>query len=53
MYVGTRRSFPVMYGFYALLRERLGGRRVGVLVCGSNIDLATFWRLVGDGKGAG
>lgn len=28
------------------LRERLAGRRVGVLVCGSNIDLATYARLV-------
>jgi threonine dehydratase len=27
------------------LRERLAGRRVGVLVCGSNIDAATFVRL--------
>jgi threonine dehydratase len=26
------------------LRERLRGRRVGVIVCGSNIDLATFAR---------
>jgi threonine dehydratase len=26
------------------LRERLRGKRVGVLVCGSNIDLATFHR---------
>ena len=29
------------------LRERLAGRRVGVLVCGSNIDAATFHRLAG------
>jgi threonine dehydratase len=28
------------------LRERLAGKRVGVLVCGSNIDLATYVRLV-------
>jgi threonine dehydratase len=28
------------------LRDRLAGRRVGVLVCGSNIDLGTFKRLV-------
>jgi threonine dehydratase len=28
------------------LRERLRGRRVGVIVCGSNIDAATFARLV-------
>lgn len=26
------------------LRERLAGKRVGVIVCGSNIDLATFSR---------
>ena len=26
------------------LRDRLAGKRVGVLVCGSNIDLATFQR---------
>ena len=33
------------------LRERLAGRRVGVLVCGSNIDPATYTRLVeGDPK---
>jgi threonine dehydratase len=33
------------------LRARLRGKRVGVLVCGSNIDLATFQReaTVGDG----
>jgi threonine dehydratase len=29
------------------LRERLAGRRVGLIVCGSNIDAATFARLVG------
>lgn len=28
------------------LRERLAGRRVGVLVCGSNIDLATYMSLM-------
>jgi threonine dehydratase len=28
------------------LRERLAGKRVGVLVCGSNIDLATYMRLM-------
>ena len=28
------------------LRERLKNRRVGVLLCGSNIDLATFQRLL-------
>jgi len=27
------------------LRERLSGKRVGVILCGSNIDLATFARL--------
>jgi threonine dehydratase len=31
------------------LRERLAGRRVGAIVCGSNIDLVGFARLVGDG----
>jgi threonine dehydratase len=29
------------------LRDRLAGRHVGVLVCGSNIDLAGFARLLG------
>lgn len=29
------------------LRERLGGRRVGLIVCGSNIDAAGYARLVG------
>jgi threonine dehydratase len=28
------------------LRERLAGKRVGALVCGSNIDLATYMRLM-------
>ena len=28
------------------LRERLAGRRVGLIVCGSNIDAAGFARLV-------
>lgn len=28
------------------LRERLVGKRVGVIVCGSNIDTATFARLI-------
>jgi threonine dehydratase len=29
------------------LKERLGGRRVGLIVCGSNIDAATYSRLIG------
>jgi threonine dehydratase len=29
------------------LRERLRGKRVGLIVCGSNIDLETFRRLAG------
>ncbi len=29
------------------LRERLAGKRVGVMVCGSNIDIATFTRQAG------
>ena len=33
------------------LRDRLAGRRVGVLACGSNIDLATFARLVAGDPG--
>lgn len=36
------------------LRERLAGRRVGLIVCGSNIDLASFARQAGAGEaGAG
>jgi threonine dehydratase len=31
------------------LRERLAGRRVGVVVSGSNIDIATFARHLGQG----
>ena len=31
------------------LRERLKGKRVGVLVCGSNIDGATFARYLAEG----
>jgi threonine dehydratase len=31
------------------LRDRLAGKRVGVLVCGSNIDTATFARHLGQG----
>jgi threonine dehydratase len=30
------------------LRERLAGRRVGLVVCGSNIDAASFARLVAE-----
>ena len=33
------------------LRERLAGRRVGVLVCGSNIDLASFNRMLDGSSG--
>jgi threonine dehydratase len=29
------------------LRERLAGRRVGLIVCGSNIDAVTYSRLIG------
>jgi threonine dehydratase len=29
------------------LRDRLAGRRVGLIVCGSNIDAASFARLIG------
>lgn len=32
------------------LRQRLRGRRVGVLVCGSNIDAVRFAELVGRGQ---
>jgi threonine dehydratase len=32
------------------LRERLRGKRVGLVVCGSNIDIATFAKHVGDGE---
>ncbi len=36
------------------LREQLSGRRVGLIVCGANIDSATFCRLVGEaGPAAG
>jgi threonine dehydratase len=34
------------------LRERLQGKRVGVIVCGSNIDAATFARLVAEDAGS-
>jgi threonine dehydratase len=30
------------------LRDRLGGRRVGLIVCGANIDAATYARLLGE-----
>ena len=30
------------------LRERLLGKRVGLIVCGSNIDVATYSRLIAD-----
>lgn len=30
------------------LKERLRGKRVGLIVCGSNIDSATYARLIGD-----
>ncbi|MEM7610066.1 MAG: pyridoxal-phosphate dependent enzyme [Pseudomonadota bacterium] len=30
------------------LRERLRGKRVGIVFCGSNIDLATWFALAGD-----
>ena len=32
------------------LRERLAGKRVGLIVCGTNIDLATFARLTNTGQ---
>ena len=35
------------------LRDRLAGKRVGVLACGSNIDPASFAQLVGRLNGAG
>lgn len=34
------------------LRDRLRGKRVGLIVCGTNIDAGTFCRLVGDGGGS-
>lgn len=30
------------------LKERLRGRRVGLIVCGSNIDVASYARLIGE-----
>lgn len=35
------------------LRERLAGRRVGVILCGSNIDLETFRRHMSEAPPAG
>jgi threonine dehydratase len=35
------------------LRERLAGKRVGLIVCGSNIDSATFHQHVTRGEAAG
>lgn len=35
------------------LRERLRGRRVGLIVCGTNIDLASFARFVEEGEKLG
>lgn len=35
------------------LARELAGRRVGLVVCGSNIDLATFHRLLGGAAAAG
>jgi threonine dehydratase len=32
------------------LAGRLRGKRVGVIVCGSNIDVGTFARFVGEGR---
>jgi threonine dehydratase len=32
------------------LRQRLEGRRVGVIVCGANIDLASFARFAAEGE---
>lgn len=34
------------------LRERLQGKRVGIIVCGANIDSATFGRLLARGEQA-
>ena len=33
-----------MAGLFGPLRDRVAGRRVGVIVCGSNIDADTFYR---------
>jgi threonine dehydratase len=34
-------------GLLGPLRERLAGKRVGVIACGSNIDLGTFHEQLG------
>lgn len=34
------------------LRERLAGKRVGVIVCGANLDIATFAKQVAAGEGS-
>ena len=36
-------------GLLGPLRDRLAGQRVGLIVCGSNIDVATFTRLTASG----
>ena len=33
------------------LRERLAGKRVGIIVCGSNISTRDFCRLIAGSKG--
>ncbi len=33
------------------LRDRLAGRRVGIIVCGANIDVASFAKHVGEAEG--
>jgi len=33
-----------------LLRERLAGKRVCLIICGANIDAETFGRLLGRGQ---
>jgi hypothetical protein len=35
------------------LRERLRGKKVGVIVCGSNVDVETFHTCVVRGTAAG
>lgn len=34
------------------LRERLAGKRVGIIVCGANLDIATFAKQVAVGEGS-